>query len=443
MRQMSWSSIAGLLFFTIANGQAQIFSVLHSFTNTVDGANPYAGLTLSGTTLYGTTASGGNTGNGTVFKLNTDGTSFTNLYSFDSSNGAPYEGLVLNGISLYGISSDASGTQGNGTLFKISTEGTGFTNVYNFNGSAYSPNELLSYSNMFFGTALYGGNVEAGSVFAINIDGTGFTNLYGFTGGSDGYSPNPLVLSGHTLLGTTVAGGNVYLGNLFAINTDGTGFTNLFSFGAGDSGTTPRGTLGLSGNTLYGTTVSGGDKNNGTVFRINTDGNGYTNLYSFTALTSGTNGDGANPYTGLVLSGNTLYGMTYQGGNGGYGTVFKVNTDGTGFTNLYNFTSTTAIIYGNGVDPHGSLIFSGNALYGTTEYGGNSGNGMVFALALPLPSLNIQLNGNSVILTWNDSSFSLQAAPTGGGVYTNVPNATSPYTNSVTGSQEFFRLRSD
>jgi hypothetical protein len=56
------------------------------------------------------------------------------------------------------------------------------------------------------------------------------------------------------------------------------------------------------------------------------------------------------------------------------------------------------------------------------------------------PFLNIQLSGQSVILSWSNSAFSLQSAPAISGVYTNVPNATSPYTNVIAGSQMFFRL---
>jgi len=51
-----------------------------------------------------------------------------------------------------------------------------------------------------------------------------------------------------------------------------------------------------------------------------------TNLHSF----GGT--DGANPYAGLTVAGdgNTRYGTTANGGSGGWGTVFAINTDGTG-----------------------------------------------------------------------------------------------------------------
>src|ERR1017187_8892206 len=70
---------------------AQTFTMLHSFTNGTDGANPSGGLILSGNTLYGTAGGGGSWGSGTVFALNTDGTGFRNLHSFMALNNARSE----------------------------------------------------------------------------------------------------------------------------------------------------------------------------------------------------------------------------------------------------------------------------------------------------------------------------------------------------------------
>src|SRR5665647_396391 len=108
----------------------------------------------------------------------------------------------------------------------------------------------------------------------------------------------------------------------------------------------------------------------------------FTNLHSFTLLNNSTNSDGANPWAGLILSGNTLYGTAPSGGSSGYGTVFAVNTNGTGFTNLYNFTAAPDPLYTNsdGAYPYGGLILSGNTLYGTASSGGSSGAGTVFAV---------------------------------------------------------------
>src|SRR5207247_2471060 len=96
----------------------------------------------------------------------------------------------------------------------------------------------------------------------------------------------------------------------------------------------------------------------------------FTTLHSFTAinLNDNSNSDGANPIAGLLLSGNTLYGTAKFGGGSGDGTVFAVNTDGTGFTNLYSFTGGT-----KGAHPVAGLILSGNTLYGTAGSGGSSG----------------------------------------------------------------------
>ncbi|HEY1716785.1 MAG TPA: choice-of-anchor tandem repeat GloVer-containing protein [Verrucomicrobiae bacterium] len=128
--------------------------------------------------------------------------------------------------------------------------------------------------------------------------------------------------------------------------------------------------------------------------------------------------------------------MTSAGGINGNGTVFALNTDGTGFTNLYNF---------NGDDGDHSLsglILSENTLYGATYFGG-TGDGNIFALSLGSIPLNIQTSGSNMVLTWGNPAFSLQAARTTADIYTNVPGAASPYTNTITGSQMFFRLQAN
>src|SRR5437870_296133 len=92
----------------------------------------------------------------------------------------------------------------------------------------------------------------------------------------------------------------------------------------------------------------------------------FTTLHSFTELAdftelAGTNSDGAYPRPGLILSGNCLYGTTYYGGSSGNGTVFKVQTDGTGFTNLHSFTARFGPLATNsdGGGPN-DLVLSGN-----------------------------------------------------------------------------------
>src|SRR2546426_4603779 len=100
----------------------------------------------------------------------------------------------------------------------------------------------------------------------------------------------------------------------------------------------------------------------------------FTTLHSFTATDPDTyaNGDGAHPLAGLITnsSGNTLYGTASDGGSSGRGSVFAVNTDGTGFTNLHSFAAAADngngyITNSDGAYPRAGLTLSGNTLYGT------------------------------------------------------------------------------
>ena len=472
------------------------FTVVHNFTalsviatgTNGDGGLP-VNLILSGNTLYGATSSGGSGGNGTIFSVNTNGTGFTVLHSFTAlsvpntgtnADGAKPGFLQLAGANLYGTTSKG-GSGGNGTIFSINTNGTGFTNLHVFafgtnsffgtitNADGSGPASLMLSGNTLYGATRSGGSSANGTVFAINTSGAGFTNLHIFTAGtnaypnigtnSDGALPSISVLSGTSLYGTTQYGGSGGNGTVFVINTSGGGFTNLhvfafgtnsiYGFATNSDGAAPGGLLILSGNTLYGTTTSGGSSANGTVFAVNTSGTGFTNLHIFTAGTNaypniGTNSDGALPTISPVSS-NVLYGTTSKGGRGGNGTVFAINPSGATFTNLHDFGPGSSVTNSDGMSP---MIYSlsSNILYGIASSGGYSANGTVFSLSsgaavgtISVPIV-VTRSGNKLVLTWTNASYLLQSAPLVTGTYTNINGATSPFTNLITGPLKFFRL---
>jgi uncharacterized repeat protein (TIGR03803 family) len=246
---------------------------------------------------------------------------------------------------------------------------------------------------------------------------------------------------------------------VFAVKTDGTGFTTLYSFTQDPNfphtsdGNNPAAGLVLSGNTLYGT-AGGGSSREGTVFALKTDGTGFTNLYSFTAVRSSypyINSDGGGP-EGLILSDNTLYGTAYYGGSSAAGTVFAINTDGTGFTILHSFTAIHNNTNSDGASPRGRLILSDNTLYGAAYQGGSSGNGTVFSISLPVtpPQLAVIPFGANVILTWptNAPGFTLQSAANlvSSALWTTVSpapvvvNGQNTVTNPISSTQQFYRL---
>jgi uncharacterized repeat protein (TIGR03803 family) len=454
--------VAGLGSVLAGRVTGQTFTVLHSFAGS-DGASPYSGLVLVGGTLYGTAAYAGSSNNGTVFKLNTDGTGFTNLHSFaggPTDGGRPNEPLLISGNVLYGTAFRGGGS-GVGTVFAINTDGTGFTNLHSFTGGAGGDGPdgaLVLSANTLYGITVYGGDsgngtsLGNGTVFAVNTDGTAFRIVYSFTATDDPYYTNAdgagpsagLILSEGTLYGIAYRGGLSARGTVFALSTNGTPFTTVYSFGGGSDGANPDASLILSGETLYGMTQYGGDSGDGKVFAINTNGTGFRTVYSFTG-TSGsasTNSDGAGPVGGVVLSGHALYGMAVGGGNWAGGTVFKVNADGSGFVTLHNF------MLSNGAYPFGGLICSNNSFYGTTQSGGASGKGTVFSLFI-LPQLTIAPVGVSVILTWptNYDGFTLQSttnliSP----VWTsNLPlpvlvDGQNTVTSAISGKSQFYRL---
>jgi uncharacterized repeat protein (TIGR03803 family) len=100
--------------------QAQTLAVLYSFSSGTDGEGPAAGLVMDKAgNLYGTTFAGGASGYGTVFKVGTSGNE-TVLHSFTNSpDGAyPWAGLVMDKAgNLYGTTFDGGADYG--TVFKL------------------------------------------------------------------------------------------------------------------------------------------------------------------------------------------------------------------------------------------------------------------------------------------------------------------------------------
>jgi uncharacterized repeat protein (TIGR03803 family) len=411
-----------------------------------DGFSP-DGFVVSGDTIYGTTFSGGIYGYGTVFRVNTDGTDFTNLFNFNrgaydsvsqtyptNTGDSPNPGLVLISNTLYGTTFYGGDVLA-GSIFKINTDGSGFANIYSFHFSdGQTPQHGLTLnSNLLYGTTVLGATNGFGNIFTVNPGDDSVSIIYQFTNEVEAYG------------GLVMSGNSIYGFGRWGLTTDGLvyrlgpgGYAVLYTF-SGTDGAQPESTPVLSGNTLFGVTVAGGVHGNGNVFRIDTDGLNYTNLYSFTP-NGAANTDGTDPYdhTGLVLSGNKLYGTASASGSGGQGTVFQLNTDGSGFAVLHSFS------YADGAHPD-PIVLSDGTLYGGTLYGVQGiylGNGALFALTLQ-PSLNISTVTNRAVLSWNDPSFSLYTSTNIAGIFTNITSASSPYTNIMTGPQRFFRLQSN
>ncbi|MGB8169731.1 MAG: choice-of-anchor tandem repeat GloVer-containing protein [Chthoniobacteraceae bacterium] len=252
---------------------------------------------------------------------------------------------------------------------------------------------LMLGEGVLFGMTGNGGDAFVGSIFRVNTDGSGFAVIHHFSNDglcSDGVSPlSSLTLVDSVLYGMTPMGGVVPPvgppangGTVFRINTDGTGFQVLHGFTGtqlvgSDDGGAPYGAVTVSGATIYGMTRFGGSSARGTVFSLNTDGSGFQLLHSF----AGGANDGAEPQGSLTLVGSKLYGLTNAGGINNEGTVFSINTDGSEFAVLHSFA---AFGSGEGAEPIGGngLTLVGTTLYGMTFNDGIELNGSIFSINL-------------------------------------------------------------
>ena len=234
---------------------------------------------------------------------------------------------------------------------------------------------LLAHSDgNFYGVASANGAFDLGTVFKITPAGE-MTTLHSFSG-ADGSGPAGAITEGadHLLYGTAASGGTSGFGVAFKINTAGV-FTKLADFtgvtGAAP-GSVPHGLLAHPDGNFYGVAQAGGTGGLGTVFKMTTAGT-ITTLVNFTGNTGLRRG--SEPIGPLAVSGNHLYGVTRTGGSAaGLGAIFEVDTGGT-WRLLGSFTGP------NGSRPAGGLLWNTDgALYGTTEFGGTNGFGVLFRM---------------------------------------------------------------
>lgn len=340
----------------LAASESESETILHDFggvvNGTADGWQPWGSLTpvvtSAGTVIFGRTLYGGSSQDGVIFEMNPDGSDYQIVHSFA---GGPDD------------------------------------------GSQPHHDQMRQEGNVLYGTTLLGGSANQGVVFSINTNGTGFQVLHSFQGGKhDGAQPHSCPMpDGSILYGLTARGGKDNEGTIYEMNTDGSGFQVLHSFKKSD-GAQPHGYVIVSGGYLYGMTRKDGGKkghDDGTIFSYDLSTNTYTVLHKFKGGTA----DGSTPdHGGLTLIGNTLYGVTTEGGGNGEfdggtgdGVLFSVSTSGADFQVLHSFGGVQELgppgaIIPDGSGPHGSLTLGtdGVTLYGMTSDGGMHGDGTIF-----------------------------------------------------------------
>lgn len=416
------------------------YTVIWHFSGTGgDGTWP-EGPVVEGTngSLYGVTQEGGAYDQGTIFKVNRDGSGYILLKSFAGTNlnpnlpegASPSAGLLVGPDgALYGTTSCdytyqrlygnayqtwySSIAIGHGVIFRINADGTGDQILKRFLGSDDGGDPYggltLATNGLLYGANIRGGPNGYGVIFRFERSGSGFTVLTNFSNNSIGFQcmGGMMQASDGALYGTAVAGGTGGVGTVFTLGLDGRGFRAIKSFDGGN-GSYPHERLiqGLDG-ALYGSTSQGGNRSGGTLFKLNLDGSGFATLRHF----PGKNGDGSWPVGALVQSANgILYGVTSQGGTYGAGTMYQISPDGTGYTILYNFQGT----------PLAGLMLASDGAFYDTMYG------LIYSLLPPTVMRPPSLSGISSALSFlgvAGRTYGIQRAPTPSGPWSDLGNS--------------------
>ena len=207
-------------------------NVLWTFSGGNDGGKPAAGVILDDAgNLYGTTQIGGANGFGSVFQLAPAGSSWSQsiVHSFQNgSDGAnPAGGLIFDPSgSLYGTTT-SKGKSGGGTAFKLVPQQNGswaFSVLYAFagqGGGGPQASVAMDAAGNLYGTTYKDGASGSGSAFRLTPSNGGwtYTGLHDFSSGSDGANPVSSVTldANGNLYGTAFAAGGYGYGVIFEI----------------------------------------------------------------------------------------------------------------------------------------------------------------------------------------------------------------------------------
>ena len=185
----------------------------YNFAAPSDGNAPLTGLTLHNNQLYGTTSRGGQNGVGTLFSIDLGLSTKTTLHHFatgptDGFN--PSTRLIVvnpNGV-MYGATR-SGGQFGNGTLYRFNSATSNLTVKHSFSGApgdGHTPTgDLVKYAGKVYGATQFGGTFDRGALFKYDLSLSTMTLLHQFGSlGIDGSFPTSGLMEYQGLLyGTT------------------------------------------------------------------------------------------------------------------------------------------------------------------------------------------------------------------------------------------------
>jgi len=451
---------------TTTNGLPNYATVKYSNVGAALGTNRYTGITNSGALELGMAVDG----SGNVFVVgyspivgvppdyatvaySSAGTPlWTNYYSEPVNGGAFPQAMAVDGAGNVIVTGGAAGGPSGPDYVTIKYSNAGvplWTNRYN--GPAASSSDIAygvavdSTSNIVVtgGSTASGSGVDIATIKYSSAGVPSWTNRYNGPGNANDQGNAVAVDANGNVFVTGYSiglSGNQDFLTLAYSSAGAPLWTNRYHGPGGSNDRAVAIAVDASGNVVVTGLSNGANYDYATIKYSSAGVPLWTNRYNGPA-----NNDDSVAATAVDSSGNVFVtGAAAIGVSGtgtftnAYATVAYSSSGVPLWTNLYGPGSALAIA----LDSSGNVFVTGqggvgNPGYATIKYSSSVAQGPS-PIYLDFQSLNSQL-----VLSWTNPIFSLQTAPTLSDTFTNITGAASPYTNSITGNQQFFRLKSN
>lgn len=294
------------------------------------GYDPVLNLVHKNGKFYGVTSDPSGKGKGVLFEWDQSNNSLTEKINFSTVNGRipsrnpddiavdgafPLSTPVEKDGKFYGITA-MGGTNNSGVIYEWDPA----TNIYTKRIDLSAPGNgplptvetstiagMVLYNNRFYGTLPDHGTSGQGELFEWDPTTNAYTKKIDFTTASGSF-PNVMILYNGKFYGTTIAGGANDKGVLFEWDPVTNIYTKKLDFAIGNNGYWPKAGLGVLNGKMYGSTYAGGVNDLGVLFEWDP----ATNV--FTKKIDCSEANGSRPVGSMLVSGQKLYGLTTKGG---------------------------------------------------------------------------------------------------------------------------------
>lgn len=337
--------------------------------NGTNGKEPYGNLLLDGVKFYGMTPGGGVNNLGVLFEWDPATNVFIKKIDFNGTNGStPYGCLAAYNGKMYGVTQRGN-VNDEGIIFEWNPATNVLTKKYDFNtANGYWPSGNLELNaGKFYSMTARGGSNDAGSIFEWNPSTNIYTKKIDLSAANGSYPNGQLHFTAGKFYGMTPLGGTFNQGVIFEWDAANNAYQKKIDFNDYADGTNPTGNLSVLNGKWYGLTNKGGANNAGVIFEYDPASGQYSKKIDLHDT------NGSRPNASLLLHANKFYGMTPFGGANDEGVIFEWDPSTNTYTKKIDFDYSTT-----GGRPYGSLAFNNSKFYGMTYQGGDFGLGTIF-----------------------------------------------------------------